>query len=69
MKRTKADVILEFMQVTGKITNIEVIRIASTTSPQKVMQHLVQRGLVRSDKAPDASYHIYSLIDKQMRLL
>lgn len=70
MKRTKYDIILEYMgNHEGRITNIEAIQVARTTSPHKYLQQLVHRGLVKSEKAPNASYHIYSLIDKQMRLL
>jgi len=53
----------------GRITTIEAIREANTTCPHKFLQYLVQRGLVRSDKAKNASYHIYSLTNNQLELL
>ena len=66
---TKYEKVLNYLSEKGKITNIEVIQVASTTSPQKVMQKLVSDGLVKSEKAPNKSYHIYSLIDNQLRLI
>ena len=72
MKRTKYDIILEYMDNhNGRATiwEIQSPEVAKTTCGHKYMQVLKDRGLVRSDKAPNASYHIYSLIDKQMRLL
>lgn len=69
-KKTKCDLILDYMnRNNGRITTIEAIREASTTSPHKFLQYLVQRGIVRSDKTENASYHIYTLVDKQLKLL
>jgi len=70
MKKTKCDLILDYMNThNGRITNIEAIREASTCCPHKFMQKLVQSGLVRSEKAKNASYHIYTLVNNQLQLL
>lgn len=69
-KKTKCDLILDYMnRNNGRITTIEVIREAKTSCPHKFLQYLVQKGLVISEKAENASYHIYSLVDKQLKLL
>lgn len=70
MKKTKCNLILDYMNNhDGKITNIEVIRVASTTSPHKFLQYLVHKGLVKSEKAPNKAYHIYSLTNNQLKFL
>lgn len=62
MKKTKCELILEYMhQNNGRITTMEAIKKASTTCPHKFLQLLVRRGLVKSDKAANANYHIYTL--------
>jgi predicted transcriptional regulator len=66
---TKYDLVKEHLNRHGKITNIEVMQIARTTSPQKVMQKLVHDGLVRSDKADNGNYHIYTLVNNQMSFI
>ena len=65
------DVILEYMENhNGRATiwEIQSPEVARTTCGHKYMQILKDRGLIRSDKAPDGSYHIYTLIDKQLSL-
>lgn len=71
-KKTKCEIILDYMKShNGKATiwEIQSPKVARTTSGHKFMQCLVQRGLVKSEKAENASYHIYSLVDKQLKLL
>jgi len=70
MKTTKCDLILDYMnRNNGKITNIEAIKAASTTCPHQFLKTLVDKGLVKSEKAENKSYHIYSLVDNQLKLL
>lgn len=66
---TKYDLVKEHLNRHGKITNIEVMQVARTTSPQKVMQKLVHDGLVRSDKADNGNHHIYTLVNNQMSFI
>ena len=60
--KDRFEILKNYLSNRGQITNIEIVQLLNTTSPQKYAQRLVQEGLAQSFKADNGSYHIYKAI-------